>query len=59
MAPAEIPELPEGPWVRCPRCMGVISLGRFYPGDDEPGTSFAVCPACATHVTLLSPRERR
>ena len=57
MAPAEIPELPEGPWVRCPRCLGVISLGRFYPGDDEPGTSFAVCPACATHVTVLSPRE--
>ncbi|MGZ4664466.1 MAG: hypothetical protein ACXV5Q_05300, partial [Frankiaceae bacterium] len=29
-------ELPEGPWVRRPRCLGVISLGRFFPGDEEP-----------------------
>ncbi len=48
---------PEGPWVRCPRCLGVVSLARFFPGDEEPDTAFAVCPACATHVTLLSPPE--
>lgn len=50
MAGAEV-VVPDGPWLPCPWCSGVVPLAHLVESDDEPGTVVAVCDACGRRVT--------
>ena len=48
---------PDGPWLVCPWCEGIVPLAHLVPSDDEPGTQVAVCDSCGRRVTVLPPAE--